>query len=188
MAAEHLSNLVIVQYGHPALRQKAARVSRVTSDVKDLVQRMVELMHQANGVGLAANQVGIARQIAVVQLEGELVPLIDPELVSAKGSETADEGCLSFPRLYGRVTRPTHVVLRAKDLSGERVKVRAEGLLARALMHEMDHLAGRLFIDHVDQATLYWSLRPTEEGEPVTQDTTLGEALKVFASVTGRDA
>jgi peptide deformylase len=187
MAAENLSNLSIVQYGHPALRQKGARVGRVTLDVKDLLGRMVELMHEANGLGLAANQVGIARQIAVVEIEGEIVPLIDPELVSAKGSETTDEGCLSLPRLYGKVARPSHVVVKARDLSGKRVKIRAEGLLARALMHEIDHLSGRLFIDHVDQSTLHWSLRPTEDREPVTQATTLGDALKVFASLRGRD-
>ena len=182
MSDQNASRLEIVQYGHPALRQRSARVGRVTDEVKRLVERLAEAMRQANGLGLAANQVGIARQVAVVEIEGKLTPLIDPEIVSAKGSEEADEGCLSLPRLYGQVARPTEVVVRARDLSGRRIKLTAEGLMARAVMHELDHLNGRLFIDHVDPATLHWTIRTTEEGEVVVQPTTLGEALKVFVS------
>jgi len=185
MGAEELQ---IVQYGHPALRQKASRVGRVTDDIKALAERMVASMRRAQGLGLAANQVGVPRRVAVIEIDGEVTPLVDPEIVSTKGSEEAEEGCLSLPRLYGQVARPTQVVVRARDLSGKRVKIKAEGLLARALMHEIDHLNGRLFIDHVDQSTLHWSIKTGEEGEAVVQPTTLEEALKVFASArpTGR--
>ncbi len=174
--------LNIIRYGHPVLREKAQKIGRVTSDVKELVAQMVELMRASHGVGLAANQVGIARRLAVVEVEGKLVPLIDPELVSAKGAESTDEGCLSLPRLYGEVARPAQVVVKAKDLAGKTFKLRAEGLLARALCHELDHLNGTLFVDKVDQSTLHWLVGETAEGELLTQPTTLEEALKVFVA------
>ncbi len=177
--------LSIVRYGHPALREKAQRIGRVTTEVKELVSRMVELMRASHGLGLAANQVGVVRRVAVVEVEGKLVPLVDPELVSAKGSESVDEGCLSLPRLYGDVERPTQVVVKAKDLAGKTFKLRAEGLLARALCHELDHLNGTLFVDKVDQSTLHWLVGETSEGELLTQPTTLEEALKVFVAAKG---
>lgn len=182
MSERESERLEIVKYGHPVLRQPAARVGRITDDVRVLVQRMVEAMRRARGLGLAANQLGIPRQVAVVEIEGKLTPLVDPEIVSMKGGEAGDEGCLSLPRLYGIVTRPTEVVVRARDLSGKRIKIKAEGLLARALVHEIDHLHGRLFIDRVDQSTLHWSLQAGPEEEVVVQPTTLEEALKVFTA------
>jgi len=141
--------LTIVRYGHPALREKAQPIGRVTRDVKELVTVMAQVMRTARGLGLAANQVGIARRVALVEIDEKLTPLIDPELVSAAGAETTDEGCLSLPRLYGNVPRPTRVVVRARNLSGRRVTLEAEGLLARAICHEIDHLNGVLFIDHL---------------------------------------
>jgi peptide deformylase len=182
MTRKDLAELEIVHYGHPALRRKSDKVGRVTPDIPDLVQRMAEIMHGAHGLGLAANQVGIAVRVAVVEIDGELTALLDPEVVSAKGTEVAEEGCLSLPRLYGEVPRPAEVVVRARDLSGKRVKLRAEGLLARALCHEVDHLDGRLFVDRVDESTLHWLVGTTEEGESITQATTLDEALKAFTA------
>ena len=181
-------DLKIVRYGHPALRRKAQKVGRVTGDVKDLVGRMVEIMRASHGVGLAANQVGIARRIAVVEIEDKLTPLIDPELVSAQGAEVTDEGCLSLPRLFGRVERPTHVVVRARSLSGRTFEIEAEGLLARALCHEVDHLNGKLFVDSADASTLYWVVGETEEGETIAQPTKLEDALKVFKAARGSHA
>ena len=177
--------LSIVRYGHPALREKAQKIGRVTIEVKELVARMVELMRASHGLGLAANQVGVVRRVAVVEVEGKLVTLVDPELVSAKGSESVDEGCLSLPRLYGDVERPAQVVVKARDLAGKHFKLRAEGLLARALCHELDHLNGTLFVDKVDQSTLHWLVGETSEGELLTQPTTLEEALKVFVAAKG---
>lgn len=170
----------IVRYGHPVLRQRGERVGRITDDVRNLVFRMVEVLHRANGLGLAANQIGIPRQIAIVDIDGKVTPLIDPEIVSAKGEEDGEEGCLSLPRLFGLVRRPTQVVVRARDLNGKRFKLKADGLMARALMHEIDHLNGRLFIDQVDRDSLHWSIRASEGGELVLQPTTLEDALKAF--------
>ncbi len=177
------SQLKIVQYGDPILRQPAKRVGRVVApEIRQLVEQMCEAMSASHGVGLAANQVGVARAIAVVEVDGETTVLLDPEIVSANGAEASDEGCLSLPRLYGLVERPTSVVVKARDLRGRQFKLEGEGLLARALQHEIDHLNGKLFIDRVDRSTLYWLVGHSEEGEPVIQPTTLDDALKVFAA------
>ncbi len=177
---EHTHDLKIVRYGSPILRQKTAPVGRVTEDVKELLERMLPVLREAHGVGLAANQVGFSRRLAVIEIDGEVTHLIDPEIISSKGEETSDEGCLSLPRLFGEVTRPAQVVVRARDLKGKWIKVRGEGLMARALCHEIDHLNGRLFIDRVDPETLHWLIRAGREEEPVLQPTTLEDALKVF--------
>jgi peptide deformylase len=154
----------------------------VSGDVEKLVERMVELMRAARGLGLAANQVGVPRRVAVVEIDEAPTPLLDPEIVSAEGRERGQEGCLSLPKLYGEVARPTRVVVRARTLSGKRVRIAAEGMLARALCHEVDHLNGKLFIDEVDEATLHWLVGHTEEGEPITQPTALRDALKVLTA------
>ena len=182
MSREQYGDLQIVQYGHPALRQKAARVRRSCEDLAGLVERMMSLMRDARGLGLAANQVGIPRRVAVIEIDETATVLVDPELVSAEGSETIDEGCLSLPRLYGSVERPMRVVVRARDISGKKIQVVGEGMLARALCHEIDHLNGKLFIDRADEATLHWLVGHTEEGEPITHPTKLDEALKVFSA------
>jgi peptide deformylase len=171
-----------VRYGHPALRQKSAPVGRVSEQLRALAEEMAETMRTANGVGLAANQVGISQRVAVIEVEGKLIVLIDPEITSRKGEQTSDEGCLSLPRLFGEVARPAEVTVRARDLNGKWFKIRGEGLLARALSHEIDHLNGRLFIDRVDEDTLHWLVRTSDGGEAVVQPTTLAEALKVFTS------
>jgi peptide deformylase len=185
MTTKDLQDLRIVHYGHPALRQQAAPVGRVTAEVKAFVERMAELLQEAHGLGLAANQVGVPRRIMVVMDDGELIPLIDPELADANGSENAEEGCLSLPRLYGHVERPTRVVVVAKNLSGKRFTLDAEGMVARAVSHELDHLDGRLFVDQVDQSTLHWLVRTGEGEEAVTQATTLEDALKFFLFASG---
>ncbi len=179
--------LKILQYGHPALRQRAKKIGRVTSEVRELVGTMTEVMRSARGLGLAANQIGMARRVAVVEIADKLTALINPEIVSATGAEATDEGCLSLPRLYGSVERPTEVVVRARDLTGRQVKIEAEGMLARALCHEIDHLNGKLFVDSAERDTLYWLIGQTEEGEPLTQATTLEDALRVFAAARGSD-
>ncbi len=182
MSRDHYDDLTIVRYGHPALREKAVPVRRVTDSVRRLIERMVELMRAARGLGLAANQLGIPQRVAVVEIDDRFTPLIDPEIVSATGSETGEEGCLSLPRLYGNVPRPTRVVVRARDLFGKRIKLTADGMMARALCHEIDHLNAKLFVDRADESSLYWLMGHTEEGEPITQQTTLEDALKVFVA------
>jgi len=185
MTATELQRLKIVHYGHPALRQRATPVGRVTAEVRGLIKRMTELLQEAHGLGLAGNQVGAPRRVAVVVVDGAATPLIDPEIISAKGKEKAEEGCLSLPRLYGEVERPTQVVVRARDLSGKRVTLSGEGLLARTLCHEMDQLEGRLFVDQVDESTLHWLVRAAEGEEAVIQPTTLEDALKFFLLAAG---
>jgi len=191
--------LRILHYGAVSLRRPAAWVKRITPDLKTLASKMQTLMQQAEGIGLAASQVGVEKQLAVVDLGEGPVVLVNPRLIKADGEEVLVEGCLSLPGLYGEVKRASRVIVAATDLSGRPVRIRAEGLLARALQHEIDHLQGRLFIDRVDESTLHWLVypparRPTgapslaegqhadREGEPLRQPTTLQEALRVFLS------
>ena len=172
--------LKIVRYGDPALRKPAQKVGRITAEVRRLVEQMVETMRAAGGVGLAANQIGVSQRLAVIEVEGEVRVLVDPEIVRTVGSELCDEGCLSLPRLYGLVERPIRAVVKARDLSGKRITLEGEGLLARALCHELDHLNGRLFTDSADESTLHWLLGHDDDGQPITQPTTLDDALRVF--------
>jgi peptide deformylase len=135
--------------GSPVLRQRSAEVSSVDDDVRRLVGDMFETMDAAKGVGLAANQIGVARRVAVIDADGDRFAMIDPVILEAEGSATAEEGCLSIPEIYGDVTRPERVVVEALDLEGHRYRREATGLKARAIQHEIDHLDGILFLDHL---------------------------------------
>jgi peptide deformylase len=135
--------------GSPVLRQRSAEVSSVDEDVRRLVGDMFETMDAAKGVGLAANQIGIARRIAVIDADGDRFVMIDPVILETEGSATAEEGCLSIPEIYGDVTRPERVVIEAIDEEGRRYRREATGLKARAIQHEIDHLDGILFLDHL---------------------------------------
>ena len=141
--------LPIVKYGQPILRQKGARVERVTPDIRRLVDDMFETMDAAEGVGLAANQIGQALRIAVVDADGERFAMINPMIVEASGKASEEEGCLSIPEVYAEVTRPERVVLEATGRDGVRYRLEAEGLKARAIQHEIDHLDGILFLDRL---------------------------------------
>jgi peptide deformylase len=135
--------------GSPVLRQRGAEVRQVDDQVRRLVDDMFETMDAAKGVGLAANQVGVARRIAVVDADGERFAMIDPVIIESEGSATAEEGCLSIPEIYGDVTRPDRVLIEALDREGNRYRLDATGLKARAIQHEIDHLDGILFLDHL---------------------------------------
>lgn len=135
--------------GSPVLRQRSAEVGDVDDEVRRLVQDMFETMDAAKGVGLAANQVGVVRRVAVVDADGDRFAMIDPVIVEVEGRATAEEGCLSIPDVYGDVTRPERVVLEATDEEGNRYRREAVGLKARAIQHEIDHLDGILFLDHL---------------------------------------
>ena len=135
--------------GSPVLRQRSAEVGAVDDEVRRLVDDMFETMDAAKGVGLAANQVGVARRIAVVDADGDRFAMIDPVIVETEGRSTAEEGCLSIPDVYGDVTRPERVVIEAVDQDGTRYRREATGLKARAIQHEIDHLDGILFLDHL---------------------------------------
>ena len=139
--------------GSPVLRQKAKPVARVDDAVRALVDDLLETMRAARGVGLAANQVGVARRVAVVDVGEEDPPplvLINPVVVErAPELETAEEGCLSIPEIFGDVERPARVVVEALDRDGQPYRVTAGGYKARAIQHEIDHLDGILFLDHL---------------------------------------
>jgi peptide deformylase len=135
--------------GSPALRIQSAPVSVVDHPVRQFIDDLFETMEAARGVGLAANQVGRATRVAVVGVEEERLVLVNPMIVSAEGRSRAEEGCLSIPDLYGDVERPERIVLDAIDRDGTPYRREASGLLARVIQHEIDHLDGILFIDHL---------------------------------------
>lgn len=135
--------------GSPVLRERSPEVGEVTDATRALIADMFETMDVARGVGLAANQVGVAQRVAVIDADGERFAMVDPVIVAAEGKATAEEGCLSIPEHYGDVTRPAHIVLEALDAEGRRFRKQASGLVARAIQHEIDHLDGILFIDHL---------------------------------------
>ncbi|MEP7176212.1 MAG: peptide deformylase [Gemmatimonadales bacterium] len=144
-----MSVLSLHLLGSPVLRQRSAEIGAVDDDVRRLVDDMFETMDAAKGVGLAANQIGIARRVAVIDADDERFEMIDPLIVEAEGRAAAEEGCLSIPEIYGDVTRPERVVLEATDRNGRRFRMEATGLKARAIQHEIDHLDGILFLDHL---------------------------------------
>ena len=135
--------------GSPVLRQRSVEVTAVDDDVRALVASMFETMDAAKGVGLAANQIGVARRVAVIDADGHRIAMINPRVVSAEGRATAEEGCLSIPEVYADVTRPERVVLEALDAEGKPYRLEADALAARASQHEIDHLDGILFVDHL---------------------------------------
>jgi peptide deformylase len=135
--------------GSPVLRQHSQEVKTVDDEVRRLVEDMFETMDASRGVGLAANQVGVARRVAVVDADGDRFAMIDPVIIETEGRATAEEGCLSIPDLYGDVTRPERVVIEALDAEGNPFRKDATGLKARAIQHEIDHLDGILFLDHI---------------------------------------
>jgi len=135
--------------GSPALRQRSTEVGAVDDEVRRLVDDMYETMDAARGVGLAANQVGVARRVAVVDADEDRFEMIDPVILESEGRAVAEEGCLSIPEIYGDVSRPERVVIEATDREGNRYRKEAIGLKARAIQHEIDHLDGILFLDHL---------------------------------------
>ncbi|HUS44491.1 MAG TPA: peptide deformylase [Phycisphaerae bacterium] len=141
-------------YPGPVLRERSVRVEAFDEDLARLAVEMTRLMLENHGLGLAAPQVGVLRRLVVVSPDGgpgrEAV-LINPEIVHSEGSERADEGCLSFPGIYVKVNRHARVVVRYQDVAGEAHEMEAEGLLARAIEHEVDHLDGRLLVDRMSQ-------------------------------------
>jgi peptide deformylase len=149
--------LPVLKAEHPILRNKAKRVGRIDASIQKLIDDMIETMHAQNGVGLAAPQVGIPLRLAVIQVPdtyeephaGELLVLINPELIKTLEDEETDEGCLSLPGFVGSITRSRRVTAKAQDRHGKEYRLKAEGLLAQAIQHEIDHLNGKLFYDHL---------------------------------------
>jgi peptide deformylase len=165
--------LEIVKYGHPVLRQKGAKIEAITPEIKKLIAAMFATMEESHGVGLAAQQVGVAKQLTVIdvraatdrpstlELDGQpadvasIMPLvlINPVVKAVGEPVTGGEGCLSFPEIFAEITRPGTVEVNALDAKGKPIAFRCGGLLARAVQHETDHLNGILFIDRMDKKT-----------------------------------
>ena len=144
----------IVLYGDEVLEKPAEIVTTISDEEIQLVKDMVETMYKAPGVGLAANQIGVSKRIMVTDPSGgekrnELITVVNPEIVAADGEQFEDEGCLSVPGFTSAVLRPKRVVLKGVDLDGKEITIEAKDLLARAFCHEMDHLNGVFFLDHL---------------------------------------
>src|SRR5205085_12469365 len=138
----------------PRLRKIAARVAAVTPGIQKLVRDMADTMYAAPGIGLAATQVDVHKRVIVMDLSDardELRVFINPEILQAEGEAEAEEGCLSVPGYYDKVTRAARIRVRALDPDGKPFELAAEGLLAVCIQHEMDHLIGRVFVDHLSQ-------------------------------------
>jgi len=145
--------LPIVLYGNPVLREKSRPVETIDQSTKDFVADMIATLKDAEGLGLAANQVGRASRIFLVDLSPlesveEVRVFINPEIIETSGEAEYEEGCLSFPDIFQRITRPACVTVRALDLNGEEFEIEADGMLARVILHEYDHIDGKLFIDY----------------------------------------
>lgn len=141
----------IVQYGDDTLRRVCRPVDKITPNILTLLDDMAETMRAADGVGLAAPQVGILRRIAVIETEpGQLIELINPKIIAMAGEQEGSEGCLSLPGQFGVVKRPKYVTVRATDRHGKEFEMNGTDLLARAFCHEIEHLDGKLFIDSAE--------------------------------------
>ena len=144
----------IVKYGDPVLEKPAATITEFNDELRKLVDDMFESMYAAHGVGLAAPQIGVSKRIAVIDVtfkedpEAKIV-LVNPEIVHTEGRQNSSEGCLSLPEFRENVTRAFKVTARAQNLKGDTIEVIGEELLARALLHEIDHLNGKLYIGHI---------------------------------------
>lgn len=141
----------IVEYGNEILRGKAKTVPRITNNVLKLLGNMADTLYSAQGAGLAAPQVGVAKRVVVIDAGEGLVELINPEIIAFAGQETASEGCLSMPGTLGEVTRAATVKVKYLDRHGQEQIVQARDLFARAIQHEVDHLDGVLFIDRAQR-------------------------------------
>lgn len=137
----------IRQYGDPILEKKAKPVKEITPKITELIKDMFETMYEARGVGLAAPQVGVLKQIIVIDAEDNPVVLINPEIINESGEQIGQEGCLSVPGKVGYVARPENVKVKAFDENMKERELDGEGLLARAFCHEIDHLRGQMYVD-----------------------------------------
>ncbi len=150
---------IIRENGDEILRKKAREVEVIDDKIREILEDMVETMHQFNGVGLAGPQIGILKRLVVIDIYDDKGPikLVNPRIVKQKGEQEVEEGCLSFPNQYAKLIRPAQVVVEAQNEKGETIKIEAEGLLAQALSHELDHLEGILFVDKMIPGTMEYA-------------------------------
>ncbi len=155
-----MSILDIRIIGDPVLRQKSEEITEINEEILKLAHDMIETMHNANGLGLAANQVGVAKRLVILNLKDigvgkKDMVLVNPEVVYSEGSDIQEEGCLSIPGLYTKLERPYYIEVEAQELKLpkgklKKIRIKAEELFARALLHEIDHINGILFVDRLD--------------------------------------
>jgi peptide deformylase len=158
--------LPIVKVPQPVLREKTKKVKKIDGSIQKLIDDMIETMHDAPGVGLAANQVGVSLRIAVMQVPGEeVIALINPEIVKRSGSRECDEGCLSLPGYRGVVPRSEKVVVKGLDRNGKPIRIHAQDLLAEIIEHECGHLDGQLYFDLLESVDKLIPVRPGEDDD-----------------------
>lgn len=136
--------------GDEVLTKKCREIKAVTPRIEDLINDMLETMYEANGVGLAAPQVGVLRRVVVIDVGDGPIIMINPEILETSGEQTGEEGCLSLPGKSGQVTRPNYVKARAYDMDMQPYEIEGEELLARAICHELDHLDGHMYVERVE--------------------------------------
>lgn len=163
----------ILHYGEEPLREDSQPITEINDDIRRLVEDMFETMYSSNGVGLAAPQIGQNLRLFIIDVGEDPLIFINPEIIKKTGKEICDEGCLSFPGLTEKVQRALKVVARATDIDGTNYEIEAEGLLARAIQHELDHLDGVLFIDRISKARklqIKHELELIQEGHSLVDD------------------
>ena len=146
----------IRQEGDEILKKKSRPVEEINEKIQELIDDMLDTMYKANGVGLAAVQVGVLKQVVVIDIDdgnGPLI-LINPRIIKEKGEQEVEEGCLSFPNKFAKVIRPAEITIEALDRDGKTIKVKAKELMAQAISHELDHLSGTVFVDKILPGTL----------------------------------
>jgi peptide deformylase len=149
----------------PVLRQKAKKIARLDPSIQKLIEDMIETMHEANGVGLAAPQVGVSLRMVVIRLpeeDAEDIVLINPEIIKRSGERELDERCLSIPGYSGKVKRSVNVTVKARDENWKEIRIKGDELLAQALEHEIDHLSGILYVDRLESQDKLTKLEPVE--------------------------
>jgi peptide deformylase len=156
----------------PMLRERTKKVSTYDASLGRLLDDMLETMRDAPGVGLAANQVGVPLQVAVIEIDGQLTELVNPQVVKGSGEQLDWEGCLSIPGYVAETPRHARVTVKARDRHGKEFRVKGDELMARALQHEIDHLNGTLYIDHLD--SLEELVRVSEAPEEVDEEAAAG--------------
>lgn len=145
--AKFLIMLEIKKYGEPILRKKTRIVENVDDEIRKLIDFMIQAMYQNQGIGLAANQIGLDLQIAVVDVGNGLKTLVNPKPIKSEGEQIDEEGCLSMPGVFFKIKRPKFIEVEILDRFGNLIKIKAQDLEARAICHEIDHLSGKLIID-----------------------------------------
>ncbi|MCR5784156.1 MAG: peptide deformylase [Eubacterium sp.] len=148
--------------GDEILRKNCREIKEITPRIKELIEDMLDTMYEADGVGLAAPQVGVLKRIVVIDVGEGPVVMINPKIIESSGEQTGDEGCLSVPGMAGKVTRPQYVKATYCDEEGDEYEIEAEDLFARAICHELDHLDGKLYVDIVE-GSLHRAGEPEEE-------------------------